>query len=157
MGLAHFAPERDLTMTGFPSDDFGREFARWLAPYVAEELKRSTPAPSPNAYTVDQCHALARELGVNSLHRGRDFFSKLDADGAVDSLTMATFIGVGTPRNISSAVTTPVKRISKRLGLGLPWDVEANADDRTVWRDRDGIAGRMFEAIREETERRFPA
>jgi hypothetical protein len=70
---------------------------------------------------------------------------------------MAVWIGVGTPRNISSAVTTPIKRIAKRLGFGLPWDEEANADDRTVWRDRNGIAGRMHEALREETERRVPA
>ena len=144
-------------MSGFPSDEFGREFARWLAPYVAAELKQASPAPNSDAYTSEQCRALARELGVNSLHRGRDFFSKLDADGAVDSVTMAKFIGVGTPRNISSALTTPVKRISKRLGLGLPWDVESSAEDRTVWRDREGIAARMLDAIREETERRFPA
>lgn len=111
----------------------------------------------PSTYDAEQCRALARELGINSLHRSRDFFGKLDSDGAVDSVTMATFIGVGTPRNIPSAVTTPIKRISKRLGLGLPWDEEVSADDRTVWRDRQGIAGRMLTAIDEENERRFPA
>jgi hypothetical protein len=141
----------------FPGDEFGREFARWLAPYVAAELRRETHATDPEAYTAEQCRELAHELGVNSLHRARDFFSKLEGEGAVDSLTMATWIGVGTPRNISSAVTTPIKRIAKRLGLGLPWDAEENAHERTVWRDRNGIAERMLEAIREETERRFPA
>lgn len=146
-----------MTSIPFPSDQFGREFARWLAPYVADELKRETHAMDPGAYTPEQCRELASELGVNSLHRSRDFFNKLDADGAVDSVTMARHLSVGTPRNIASAVTTPIKRISKRLGLGLPWDEGVSAEDRTVWRDRDGIARRMLEAIREETGRRFPA
>jgi hypothetical protein len=146
-----------MTSIPFPSDQFGREFARWLAPYVADELRRETQASDPDAYTAEQCRELARELGVNSLHRSRDFFGKLESDGAVDSLTMAVWIGVGTPRNIPSGVTTPIKRIAKRLGFGLPWDEEENAEERTVWRDRNGIAGRMLEAIREETERRFPA
>lgn len=141
----------------FPSDQFGREFARWLAPYVAEELRRDAHGMDPRAYTTEQCRELVRELGVNSVHRSRDFFNKLDAEGAVDSLTMATHMGVGTPRNIPSAVTTPIKRVAKRLGFGLPWDEEENVEERTVWRDRDGIARRMLEAIREETERRFPA
>lgn len=140
----------------FPSEQFGREFARWLAPYVAEELSRENPIPDPDAYTADQCRQLAEELGVNSLHRSQDFFNKLAADGMVDSVTMARHLSVGTPRNIASAVTTPVKRIAKRLGLGLPWDEETNISDRTVWRDRDGIAERMLEAIRDENERRFP-
>lgn len=146
-----------MSTSTFPSEQFGREFARWLAPYVAEELKRAVHAADPDAYTSEQCRELAGELGVNSLHRSRDFFGKLQADGAVDSQTMAVWIGVGTPRNISSAVTTPIKRVAKRLGFGLPWDEGENAEERTVWRDRDGIAGRMHEAIRQETERRFPA
>lgn len=141
----------------FPSEQFGREFARWLAPYVAEELNRKGPAPDADAFTIDQCRLLAGELGVNSLNRAQDFFNKLAADGAVDSLTMARHLSVGTPRNIASAVTTPVKRIAKRLGLGLPWDEETSLSDRTVWRDRNGIAERMVEAIREENARRFPA
>ena len=146
-----------MNSISFPSDEFGREFARWLAPYVAEELQRDAQAPDRKAFTAEQCRELAHELGVNSLHRSHDFFSKLDTDKAVDSVTMARHLSVGTPRNIASAVTTPVKRICKRLGLGLPWDEDENVDERTVWRDRDGIAGRMLEAIREETERRFPA
>lgn len=142
----------------FPSDEFGRELARWLAPFLAEELRRLEGEPAPlDAYTAEQCQLLAKELGVNSLHRAQDFFSKLDADGAVDSVTMAVHIGVGTPRNISSAVTTPVKRLAKRLRLGLPWDEEVSHEDRTVWRDRDGIAGRMVVALRDENRRRFPA
>jgi hypothetical protein len=146
-----------MSSATLPSEQFGRELARWLAPYVAEELRRQTHAEDPDAFTADQCRELAHALGVNSLHRSREFFIRLDADGSVDSLTMATFIGVGTPRNIPSAVTTPIKRIAKRLGFGLPWDEEVNIDDRTVWRDRDGIAGRMLKAIRDETERRFSA
>jgi hypothetical protein len=141
----------------FPSEHFGREFARWIAPYVAEELGRETHTKDPEAYAAEQCRELAHELGVNSLHRADDFFNKLGADGAVDSVTMAQHLGVGTPRNIASAVTTPVKRIAKRLGLGLPWDEDVSAADRTVWRDRNGIAKRMLVAIREENEKRFPA
>ncbi|HEV2790167.1 MAG TPA: hypothetical protein VGV69_02575 [Solirubrobacterales bacterium] len=146
-----------MASAAFPSEQFGREFARWLAPYVAEVLRGEENLKHPSAYDAEQCRALARELGVNSLHRSRDFFAKLDVDGSVDSLTMARYLSLGTPRNIASAVTTPIKRIAKRLGLGLPWDEDVSADDRTVWRDRNGIAGRMLAAIDEENERRFPA
>lgn len=144
--------------TPFP-DDFGPNFGRWLAPFVADELRRQGFNVQPPADWNDAaCEALTRELGVNSLNRAGDFFAKLDADGAVDSVTMGVHLGVGTPRNISSALTTPVKRLSKRLGFPtLPWSEEESPEGRTIWRDRDGIAGRMHEAVRAEQYRRQQA
>jgi hypothetical protein len=67
---------------------------------------------------------------------------------------MAVHLSLGTPRNLSSALTTPVKRLSKRLGLGLPWSEELTQEGRTLWRDRDGIAERMHEAVKAEQHRR---
>jgi hypothetical protein len=137
-------------------DGLGPQFARWLAPYVAEELRRGGLDPVRRTDFDDAiCAEFTRELGVNSLHRANDFFAKLEAAGAADSLEMAQHLSVGTPRNLSSAVTTPIKRISKRLGLPLPWTEGESAEGRTVWRDRDGIAARMHKAIAEEQHRRF--
>jgi hypothetical protein len=142
-----------MSSLAFPADDFGR----WLAPFVADEIERRQRGRRPDAFTDEQCRDLAEELGTNSLHRARDFFAKLEADGSVDSVTMASHLNVGTPRNIPAAVTTPIKRIAKRLGLALPWDETVNAEDRTVWRDRNGIAARMVAALEAENRRRSPA
>lgn len=134
----------------------GARLEEILRELIREELDRRTTAVSPPLADYDQaaCAVLARELGINSLNRAGDFFAKLDAEGAVDSLAMAQHMSLGTPRNISSALTTPVKRIAKRLGLGLPWAEEENAEGRTVWRDRDGISARMYEAVKAEQHRR---
>lgn len=142
------------TMIG--NEDMGPAFARWLVPYVVEELRRQGyEVNAPADYDAAACMALVREMGINSLNRAGDFFRKLDADGEADSVTMGVHIGVGTPRNISSALTTPVKRIAKRLGFArLPWEEAETPDGRMVWRDRDGIAGRMVEAIDAEHHRR---
>jgi hypothetical protein len=136
-------------------ENLGPQLARWLAPFVADELRKQGFNALPRAdYDDAACAEMAHELGMNSLNRAGDFFAKLAADGAVDSVTMARHLSVGTPRNISSAVTTPVKRIAKRLGLDVPWTEDENAEGRTVWRDRDGIAARMRSAIDAEREQR---
>ena len=138
------------------AEDLGPLIARWLAPYVAEELRLrgSPPLPRPD-YDETVCAELVHELGQSVLNRAADFFGRLEADSSVDSLTMARHMSLGTPRNISSALTTPVKRHAKRLGLGLPWDESVNPEGRTLWLDRDGIAGRMLTAINAEQRRRF--
>jgi hypothetical protein len=121
---------------------------------VREEIAKLPPASILGDYDETACAQLASELGANSLSRAGDFFGKLENDGEVDSLTMAKHLNLGTPRNISSAITTPLKRVAKRLGLGMPWIEELNIDGRTVWRDRDGIAARMCEAVKAEQHRR---
>lgn len=137
-------------------DNLAPQLARWLAPHVADELQRRGFNLAPPAdYDEAACAALVREFGVNSLNRAGDFFGRLEADGAVDSLTMAQHMSLGTPRNISSALTTPLKRLAKRLGLGLPWVEDVSPEGRTVWRDRDGIAARMKAAVAAEQHRRF--
>ncbi len=139
-------------------DEIGRRLVQLIRELIAEELDARTPAEAKlGDYDEEACAALARELGINSLNRAGDFFAKLAADGEVDSPTMALHLSVGTPRNISSALTTPVKRLAKRLGLGLPWVEDENAENRTVWRDRDGIAHRMHAAVTAEQHRRATA
>lgn len=136
-------------------ENLAPQLARWLAPYVADELKKQGFNAIPREdYDEAACAEFAGELGVNSLERAADFFSKLAADGAVDSVAMAQHLMVGTPRNIPSAVTTPIKRIAKRLGLGLPWTEAESTEGRTVWRDRDGIAARMEAAMSAELDKR---
>ena len=156
-GTTNWKPKGEEMNMVMGDDDMGPAFARWLAPYVVEELRRQGyEINAPADYDSAACMALVREMGVNSLNRAGDFFRKLEADGEADSVTMGVHIGVGTPRNISSALTTPVKRITKRLGYArLPWDEDEAPDGRTVWRDRDGIADRMVKAIDAERHRRF--
>lgn len=138
------------------NDTLGTRLEELLRELIRDELGRLRTEVSSSLGDYDQaaCAALARELGMNSLNRAGDFFAKLNAAGAADSLTMAEHLSLGTPRNISSALTTPVKRVAKRLGLGLPWAEEVSPGGRIVWRDRDGISARMCEAVKEEQHRR---
>lgn len=142
--------------TNPPASEVGIELVELIRQLIREELD-AREGSGPTAlgdYDTEACAALTREFGVNSLNRAGDFFGKLAVDGAADSLTMAAHLSLGTPRNLSSALTTPVKRLSKRLGLGLPWSEEVTPEGRTLWRDRDGIAERMYEAVKAEQHRR---
>jgi hypothetical protein len=138
--------------------EVGQQLIDLLRELIVEELDaREARSKELGDYDEAACAALAEELGVNSLNRAADFFGKLALDGEADSLTMGVHLGVGSPRNISSAITTPVKRVTKRLGLELPWTEDENSEGRTVWRDRDGIAARMRGAVSAEQHRRATA
>lgn len=143
------------TMNQARDTEVGRQLVDLMRGLIADELDaREARTRELGDYDEAACEALVEELGVNSLNRAGDFFGKLALDGEADSLTMGVHLGVGSPRNISSAITTPVKRVAKRLGLGLPWSEGENSEGRTVWRDRDGIASRMQAAVRAEQHRR---
>lgn len=64
-------------------------------------------------------------------------------------------IGTDTPRNIPANLTNSLKQRARKMNLDVPWITTVSGDDRTVWVDRDGNAGRMVEALRAEQERRF--
>jgi hypothetical protein len=134
-----------------------RALARWLAPYVAEELgpeRRSQPEPSPSpSYDDATCAVFVASLGDVVLENADVFFARLVHEGEIGSLTLADAIGVASPRNIAAVLTTPLKKRAKALALPLPWAEDAHGQ-RTVWVDRDGIGERMLHAVREEKERR---
>jgi hypothetical protein len=140
--------------------------ARALAPYIAEELKRldalANDELDPN-YDARCCRRFVAELGDQVLRRAENFFEALARDGVIDSLSLASLLGVA-PRELSGNLTTPLKRRAASLQLSLPFDgglggqpyggipnPSADMDsDRTHWQDRDGIARRMVAAIQDE-------
>jgi hypothetical protein len=84
------------------------------------------------------------------------FFTELAKKGEIGSLDLTNLVGVARPSDLPFVLTTPLKRRTKAIGLGneVPWTPDASPDNRTIWRDRDGIADRMVKAIRKERTRR---
>jgi hypothetical protein len=93
-------------------------------------------------------------LGDGVLLRARIFFERLAEAGRVGSLELVDLLDLKGPTSIPANLTNPLKKRAARLGLEVPWEEDADRENRTVWRDRDGIAERMLRAIEEETERR---
>jgi len=141
-------------MEQFP-EDAARAFAKWFAPFVADELAARQGQSPRQEYDDATCAAYVTELGVGVLNRAMSFFLKLDADGQIGSLDLAQAIGTSTPRNIPSNLTNSLKQRAKKMGLNVPWADRTGDDGRTAWADRDGIAGRMLVALRDENQRRF--
>ncbi len=137
-------------------DETAELIAKWLAPYVAAELAKSPPSDAKPAMEYDNqtCAEYVRELGQGVLNRATDFFSKLERDGRIGSLELAQALGTNSPRNIPANLTNSLKQRARRMQLEVPWDETISEDNRTVWLDRDGIAARMSEAIRDEQQRR---
>jgi hypothetical protein len=139
------------------ADLAARALARWLAPYVAEELGlsgQSQPQPSPlQGYGEAACAVFVASLGDVVLDNAEVFFARLAQEREIGSLALADAIGVASPRNIAAVLTTPLKKRAKALSLPLPWAEDARGQ-RTVWLDRDGIAERMLRAVREEKAQR---
>lgn len=127
---------------------------RWLAPYIAEELGLRTPPPRSAAYDNETCREYAMGLGTSVVARGDTMFGLLAERGKLGSLQLAEALGVASPRALSGLLTTALKRRASALGLEPPWRVTEDADERTVWHDRDGIASRMRTAMQAELERR---
>lgn len=137
------------------ADEAATALARWLAPYIAAELGIAVPkATLSSDYDAATCETYVRDLGQGVLNRASNLFTLLETRGRVGSLDLAEAIGTATPRNIPANLTNSLKQRARRLHLDrLPWD-ETEKDGRTVWVDRDGIAGRMLEAVQQEQRRR---
>jgi hypothetical protein len=139
-----------------------RALARELAPLIAEELglepRKRDDKPRPRRGRYD--HGTIVEflsplhLGDGVLLRARIFFERLAEAGRVGSLELVDLLDLKGPTSIPANLTNPLKKRAARLGLEVPWEEDADRENRTVWRDRDGIAERMLRAIEEETERR---
>jgi hypothetical protein len=144
-------------MTPTELDDLGKAMARWLAPYLVDELSPGSDSTSvmkkgsyDNATALDFVNA----LGDTVLENAEVFFRLLDEHGEVGSLSVAEAIAVGSPRNIAAVLTTPLKRRAKTLGLPYPWEDATSHDDRTIWIDRDGVARLLLDAVATEKKRR---
>ncbi len=140
-----------------------------LAPRLAErgfELKEggaptSISSPSPD-YDKPTCERFleGEHLGDSVLQRAQVFFGELADHGEISSLDLVEALGLKGPKSLPFNLTNPLKKSARRLGIDEPWaedEVETPSGPRTVWRDRDGIAARMVEAIWEEWEEREPS
>jgi hypothetical protein len=132
-------------------DDLGPALAKWLAPYIAAELKRLDSTD----YDEVACAEYVRELGQGVLNKAGTFFGMLEQHGRVGSLELANAIGTGTPKNIPANLTNSLKQRATAMSRRRPWDETKDTDNRTVWIDRDGIAERMQEAVMNEQTRRL--
>jgi hypothetical protein len=86
------------------------------------------------------------------LERAERFFGALARDGEIGSLELARLLGLSSPRYIAANLTNSLKQRAEALELARPWREGADADDRTRWSDRDGIAARMVAAIAVERQ-----
>ena len=155
------------TTNTLDADRVLREFARLLAPYIADELERPRPTVSPS-YDAATCTLFVNTLGTGVLERAFSLFDMLAAKGRVSSVELAPEITTGGPRAIGGALTSPLKRRAKQLGLplpflggegareygGIPSPLPADDPRRTYWQDHDGVADRMMSAIKAELDKR---
>jgi hypothetical protein len=140
-----------------------RALARELAPLIAEELGLNVPSRGHRAAPVSRGRYDHRtiveflsplHLGDSVLLRARVFFEQLAKEGRVGSLELVELLDLKGATSIPANLTNPLKKRAVRLGLEMPWEEDADRENRTVWLDRDGIAARMLEAIDEEVRRR---
>jgi hypothetical protein len=144
------------------ADAVARALARWLAPYLAEELQQPTvpvkdstnTAGFDSSYDRAACRTYVSTLGDVVLENAATFFKALADKGEIGSLALSAALGVSGPRNISAVLTTPLKRRAKALDLPYPWEEAVSQDDRTIWRDPTGTCKRMLEAINREIQQR---
>jgi hypothetical protein len=145
-------------MTTHELDAVAPALARWLAPYVAEHLAaQPTVEPSTRAPDYDDatCRAFVRELGDSVVARALKFFAALEDRGEVTSIELRELLGLPNQRSIGSNLTVSLSKRIKALDLPEPWAIGMTPDGaRTIWRDRDGIAARMHQALRTESTRR---
>lgn len=78
------------------------------------------------------------------------FFRELEQRGEISSLDLVQLLGVKGPTSLPANLTNPMKKRARKLGIPVPWAEATTHDNRTLWRDRDGIASRMVKAIEAE-------
>lgn len=144
------------------ADDLLEQLADLLAPklaargFVTMPDRKARRRPSdPRLYHEATCAAFLdpAHIGDGVLERARFFFGELATKGEITSLDLARGLELKGPRSIPANLTIPLKKSAWRLGLIEPWEDDATGP-RTIWRDRDGIAGLMVEAIQKERARR---
>jgi hypothetical protein len=106
-------------------------------------------------YDDTTCEEYVREIGTPVLPRARKFFEHIGIHGEISAPELVALLELKTARQIPANLTNSLKQRARRLGLDRPWVEGVTPDDRTVWRDRDGIARRMVEALMDEEMRRL--
>ena len=89
-------------------------------------------------------------LGDSVLERMLLFFRELEEHAAISSLELVQLLGVKGPTSVPANLTNPMKKRARKLGIPVPWTEASTPDNRTIWRDRDGIAARMVKSIEAE-------
>jgi hypothetical protein len=89
-------------------------------------------------------------LADSVLERMLLFFRELEEQAEISSLELVQLLGVKGPTSVPANLTNPMKKRARRLGIPVPWTEASTPDNRTIWRDRDGIAARMVKAIEAE-------
>lgn len=149
-------------MTTTPESDL-RTLARILAPYIADELGltkevlEAAAVDRRTSFDESLCRDYARELSVAALQRGHVFFKALAEDGRINSVTLAERLQFTSSKALAGALTNQLKKAARTLGVEVPWEETEDGDGRTVWLDRDGIAGPLAAAILAELGRRTGA
>ena len=109
-----------------------------------------------SAYADDYDDATCKQflnpnhLGDGVLERMLLFFRELEQHGEISSLDLVELLGVKGPTSVPANLTNPMKKRARKLVIPVPWTEASTPDNRTIWRDRDGIAARMVKAIEAE-------
>src|SRR4051794_17709117 len=108
MCYSHANLMRGDQMTSTEAEAAGRALARWLAPYLREELGELGNTQEGRGSDAT-AQAFVAALGDVVVQNALTFFRLLASQREVTSLEVAEAIGVGTPRNIPAVLTTPLK------------------------------------------------
>src|SRR5919197_613799 len=118
--------------------------------FLVEQETAPTAASYSENYDDATCtQFLNRDhLGDSVLDRAKTFFELLDENGEVSSPDLVAALGVKGARSVPANLTNPLKKRARKMRIPVPWTETSTPDGlRTVWKDRDGIASRMVEAI----------
>ena len=125
--------------------------------FLVEQETAPTAASYSENYDDATCtQFLNRDhLGDSVLDRAKTFFELLDENGEVSSPDLVAALGVKGARSVPANLTNPLKKRARKMRIPVPWTETSTPDGlRTVWKDRDGIASRMVEAIEQERKDR---
>jgi len=120
--------------------------------FVLDPVRRDSTVTYADDYDDATCeHFLKPEhLGDGVLERMFLFFRELERRGEISSLDLVQLLGVKGPTSVPANLTNPMKKRARKLGIPVPWTEATTRNNRTLWRDRDGIASRMVRAIEAE-------
>jgi hypothetical protein len=144
------------------ADALLEDFVDLIAPKLAQRgfVRSGDPVSVPGVSADYDAQTCARflegaHLGDSVLERARIFFGAIAEDGEIAAPDLVAALELKGSRSLPANLTTPLKKSAWRLGIDVPWaQAETPDGTRTIWRDRDGVAARMVEAIEEERGRR---
>ncbi len=138
-----------------------RELARLLAPYLREVLeedegengvepRRPRLLQGEADYNDEAADVFVQNLSRDVTEHAIVFFDALrKPPHRIDANTLADQLGAISGRALPGMLTTPLKRHADRVGFARPpWDEpKRTGREPTIWRDRDGNAERIYNAL----------